>query len=273
MIPALLPALRLRVASGAILAGVALAGLFSGREAFEIMIAIGGAVLAWEWTRLVGRGRFGSTGCAVAGASLAAGAAAAVAKPGIGLLLCVAGAALVFAFARTGGRDHPKWLAVGPLYIGVPIVALIWLRGDDRAGLETILWLMGCVWATDTGAYFFGRGIGGPKLAPALSPNKTWAGLLGGIACAAAVAFPAAWFAPQGPAIGPLALAGAVLAVVAQGGDLLESHVKRRFGAKDSGTLIPGHGGLFDRVDGLLTAAAAFALFQLVTGGTILAWP
>jgi phosphatidate cytidylyltransferase len=266
-------ALRLRVASGVVMAAIALLGLFSGREAFEIMLAFGGAVLAWEWTRLVGDGRFGSTGLAVAGASLAAGAAAAVARPGIGLLLCVAGAALVYVFASTGGRDHPKWLAAGPVYIGVPIVSLIWLRGDGVAGLETILWLMACVWATDTGAYFFGRGIGGPKLAPALSPNKTWAGLLGGMACSAAVAFPATWLVPAGPALGALALAGAILAVIAQAGDLLESFVKRRFGAKDSGTLIPGHGGLFDRVDGLLTAAAGFALFQWTTDGAILVWP
>lgn len=266
-------ALRQRVVSGVVLAAVALAGLFSGREAFEIMLALGGAVLAWEWTRLVGEGRFGSTGMAVAGASLAAGGAAAVARPGVGLLLCLAGAAIVFVFARTGGRDHPRWLAAGPIYIGVPIVSLIWLRGNDTAGLETIVWLMACVWATDTGAFFFGRGIGGPKLAPRLSPNKTWAGLLGGMACSAAVAWPAVWLVPAGPSLGALALAGAVLAVIAQAGDLLESHVKRRFGAKDAGTLIPGHGGLFDRVDGLLTAATAFALFRWLTDGQILVWP
>ncbi|MFM7347848.1 MAG: phosphatidate cytidylyltransferase [Tagaea sp.] len=266
-------ALRQRVVSGVVLAAVALAGLFSGREAFEIMLAFGGAVLAWEWTRLVGEGRFGSTGMAVAGASLAAGAAAALGRPGVGLLLCVAGAAIVFVFARSGGRDHPRWLAAGPVYIGVPIVSLIWLRGNDTAGLETIVWLMACVWATDTGAYFFGRGIGGPKLAPALSPNKTWAGLLGGMACSAAVAWPASWLVPAGPPTATLALAGAILAVIAQAGDLLESHVKRRFGAKDAGTLIPGHGGLFDRVDGLLTAAAAFALFRWLTDGQILVWP
>lgn len=270
---ALPSALRLRVASGVVMVAIALIGLFSGREAFEIMLALGGAVLAWEWTRLVGAGRFGSTGMAVAGASLAAGAAAAVAQPGIGLLLCLAGAVVVFVFARTGGRDHPKWLAAGPIYIGVPIVSLIWLRGDGTAGLETILWLMACVWATDTGAYFFGRGIGGPKLAPALSPNKTWAGLLGGMACSAAIALPAVWLVPSGPPPGALALAGAILAIIAQAGDLLESFVKRRFGAKDSGTLIPGHGGLFDRVDGLLTAVAAFALFQWSTDGAILVWP
>jgi phosphatidate cytidylyltransferase len=266
-------ALRQRVVSGIVLAAVALAGLFSGREAFEIMLALSGAVLAWEWTRLVGEGRFGSTGMAVAAAALAAGAAAAVARPGIGLLLCLAGTAVVFVFARSGGRDHPKWLAAGPIYIGAPIVALIWLRGHDLAGLETILWLLACVWATDTGAYFFGRGIGGPRLAPAVSPNKTWAGLLGGMACSAAVALPAAWLEPAGPPAATLAIAGAFLAVIAQAGDLLESFVKRRFGAKDSGRLIPGHGGLFDRVDGMLAAAPALALFQALTGGTVLAWP
>ncbi|MFM8800896.1 MAG: phosphatidate cytidylyltransferase [Tagaea sp.] len=273
MILAAPSALRQRVVSGVVLVGVALVGLFSGREVFEIMLALGGAVLAWEWTRLVSGGRFGSTGFAVAAAALAAGAAAAVARPGIGLALCGVGAAVVYVFASTGGRDHPKWLAAGPVYIGAPIVALIWLRGDDAAGLETILWLMACVWATDTGAYFFGRAIGGPKLAPAFSPNKTWAGLFGGMACSAGVAVPAVWLVPAGPPAMALAVAGAAIAVVAQAGDLLESFVKRRFGAKDSGTLIPGHGGLFDRVDGLLTASVAMALFQWTTDARILFWP
>jgi phosphatidate cytidylyltransferase len=153
------------------------------------------------------------------------------------------------------------------------VVALIWLRGDAQGGLAAILWLMASVWATDTGAYFAGRLIGGPKLAPRLSPNKTWAGLTGAMVAAALVGWAAALLVPQGPPARVLAAAGAGLAIVAQAGDLLESWIKRHFGAKDSSRLIPGHGGLFDRVDGLLTAAVALAAFQWSTGGLMLSWP
>ncbi|MBL8834095.1 MAG: phosphatidate cytidylyltransferase, partial [Rhodospirillales bacterium] len=158
-------------------------------------------------------------------------------------------------------------------YIGVPVVCLVWLRGEDNAGLAAILWLLASVWATDIGAFFAGRTIGGPKLAPRLSPNKTWAGLFGAMISAGCVGWAASRLVPDGPSAAALIAAGAVLAVVAQAGDLLESAVKRRFDAKDSSALIPGHGGLFDRVDGLLTAAAAFAAFQWLTGGRLLVWP
>jgi phosphatidate cytidylyltransferase len=265
--------LRQRALSAAVLLALAVAGLFSGREAFELMVAVCGAVLAWEWTRLVGDGRFGATGLLVAAGVLASGAAAALTRADIGLGLALVAALLVLAFARVSGRDHCRWLAVGPLYIGIPVVALIWLRGDAQGGLVAILWLMASVWATDTGAYFAGRLIGGAKLAPRLSPNKTWAGLVGAMVAAACVGWAAALMVPQGPSATVLAGAGAGLAVVAQAGDLLESWIKRHFGAKDSSGLIPGHGGLFDRVDGLLTAACALAAFQWSTRGLMLAWP
>jgi phosphatidate cytidylyltransferase len=265
--------LRQRALSAGVLLALAIAGLFSGPEAFELMVAVSGAILAWEWTRLVGEGRFGATGIVVAACVLASGAAAALTRPGLGMAFSVAGVAVVYAFARSSGRDRCRWLAVGPAYIGVPVVALIWLRGDNQAGLESILWLMATIWATDTGAYFAGRLIGGPKLAPRFSPNKTWAGLFGAMLAAACVGGLANLLVPQGPSAAVLALAGAALAVVAQGGDLLESWVKRHFGAKDSSGLIPGHGGLFDRVDGLLTAAVALAAFQWLTDGHMLSWP
>ena len=265
--------LRQRALSAGVLLALAIAGLFSGYEAFELMVAAAGAVLAWEWTRLVGEGRFGATGLVVTACVLASGAAAALTRPGLGLALAFAGAVAVYAFARLSGREGRRWLAVGPVYIGVPVVALIWLRGDSQAGLESILWLMATVWATDTGAYFAGRLIGGPKLAPRFSPNKTWAGLGGAMLAAAAVGFAAHALVPAGPSAASLAVAGAVLAVVAQAGDLLESGIKRHFGAKDSSGLIPGHGGLFDRVDGLLTAAVAFAAFQWLSDGHSLVWP
>jgi phosphatidate cytidylyltransferase len=156
------------------------------------------------------------------------------------------------------------------LYVGVPATALLWLR-DVAHGDRLVLWLFIVVWATDIGAYAVGRLVGGPRLAPRLSPHKTWAGLGGGIAAAAAAGAAAArGFASADAAI--LTVLSAVLAVVAQIGDLVESAVKRHFKVKDMSSLIPGHGGLFDRVDGLLAAAPAVALVQLIWGGSVLAW-
>ena len=131
-------------------------------------------------------------------------------------------------------------------------------------GRDLVFWLLAVVWATDIGAYFAGRGIGGAKLAPAISPNKTWAGLIGGALAAALVGIIAARLLGSGAI--PLAVGGMALAVVAQGGDLLESWCKRRFGVKDSSHVIPGHGGILDRVDGLLAVFPAAFLYFWVVG-------
>jgi phosphatidate cytidylyltransferase len=180
-----------------------------------------------------------------------------------------AGAAVAaWEWTRLCGWSLP-WTLAGIAYIGLPVVALIWLREQDQ-GRTTAFWLFIVVWATDIAAYAVGRVVGGWRLMPKVSPNKTWAGLVGGIAGAAlagailGVALDSnAWL---------LALAAAALALVAQGGDLLESAIKRHFGAKDSSKLIPGHGGLLDRIDGLMTAAPAAALMCLVAGEGIAAW-
>jgi phosphatidate cytidylyltransferase len=163
----------------------------------------------------------------------------------------------------------PAWVAAGVVYIGVPVLAILWLRGQDR---ETAFWLLLVVWATDSVAYAAGRLIGGWKLMPRVSPKKTWAGLIGGTIGAAIVGGVVA--AALSLAIDPWILAGAsaVLALVSQAGDLFESAVKRHFDAKDSGTLIPGHGGVLDRIDGLMAAAPAAALFCLLLGGGITVW-
>lgn len=157
-------------------------------------------------------------------------------------------------------------LALGTLYCGLPVLALIVMRrqigvlpvGDHRfvEGLIYTLWVLALVWATDIGAYFTGRAIGGPKLWPAVSPNKTWAGLVGGVV--AASLFAAAMHALAGLPL-RLTLATPMLAVLAQGGDLYESALKRRAGVKDSGHLLPGHGGVMDRLDGLVPVAPVAA--------------
>src|SRR5436305_1773858 len=144
------------------------------------------------------------------------------------------------------------------------------LAGAEAAGRLTLLWVFAVVWATDIGAYMIGRQIGGPLLAPHWSPRKTWAGMIGGAGCAAL----AGWAAARllGVSALPLVLVSAGLAIVEQFGDLAESVAKRRFGVKDSSGLIPGHGGLLDRLDGLLAVIPAVALLTLIGGGSVLAW-
>ena len=163
------------------------------------------------------------------------------------------------------------WLVAGGLFILLPSTALIWLRADPEFGRQTVLWLFAVVWAMDSGAFAFGKLIGGPKLLASVSPKKTWAGLIGGIACAGAVG--AATAAVVGNKdMAPLAAFSAATGAVSQGGDLAESWVKRHFSVKDTSNIIPGHGGLLDRVDGLMAAAAAAALITLAGGGSILSW-
>jgi phosphatidate cytidylyltransferase len=166
------------------------------------------------------------------------------------------------------------WGAAGIPYAGVVVVAPVALRRDDELGLAAILFLFAVVWATDILGYFIGRALGGPKLAPQISPKKTWSGACGGAlgALAAGVAVVQVIVVPAVPVAGRAALIAAAcialaLSIVAQAGDLFESGVKRRFGVKDASHVIPGHGGLMDRLDGFLAAAAVAALIGLVRGG------
>ena len=265
--------LRPRVLSALVLMAVALLALEGGPVSFDIITAIGAAVLAWEWTRLCGGGRFGWTGAVQAAAVVAVIAAACLISPLAGVGLIVAGVIADYIIARVSRRDHPRWIALGIVYIGLPCIALVCLRAGGTAGKGLMWWLLLSVWATDTGAYFVGRAIGGPKLAPRISPKKTWSGLIGGMASAAVIGAIVGLIQDGGsPPVAALALGSAILAVVAQGGDLAKSVVKRRFGVKDASRLIPGHGGLLDRVDGVMSAAIVLALWQWSTGGAILAW-
>ncbi len=154
---------------------------------------------------------------------------------------------------------RPLWIAAGVVYAGIFFVSMLWLRSDPRLGLVALLWLFALIWTADVAAYFTGRALGGPKLWPAVSPNKTWSGAIGGTIAgliAGTIVIMAA-----GLALRPvLVLVMLVIVIAAQLGDLMESAIKRRFGVKDSSHLIPGHGGLMDRCDSLI-AAAAVALF------------
>ncbi len=163
------------------------------------------------------------------------------------------------------------WLVGGLFYIVLPCWALLLLHSDPVAGQETLFWLFVVVWSSDTGAYVFGNLIGGPKMSPVISPKKTWSGLMGGIVSAGLAGLITA-FVLQKDSF--LALAGwsAIIGIACQAGDLLESWVKRYFGVKDSGIIVPGHGGLFDRVDGLLAAAVVVAAIGVARKSSILTW-
>jgi phosphatidate cytidylyltransferase len=168
-------------------------------------------------------------------------------------------------------QDTFHWKIAGVAYVAFPCASLIWLRNlhfgtDDNTGVKIVLYIILVVVATDIGAFFAGRRIGGPKLAPTISPNKTWAGLGGGMVCAAVVGAMCSFFTPYPPSLIACMDLGALLALVAQGGDLFESWLKRRVGIKDSGSLIPGHGGILDRVDGLVFTLPVFAWFLSLSG-------
>jgi phosphatidate cytidylyltransferase len=174
-------------------------------------------------------------------------------------------------------RAGARWRYLGVPYVGIPAMAFVLLRSDLNYGALAIVWVLFIVWAADTLAYFSGRIIGGPKLAPRLSPKKTWAGL-GGAVVGSAMASTLSAAAAHLSGIAWLALLAGLLALVEQGGDLFKSALKRHYGLKDSGALIPGHGGVIDRVDGLVAVATAAALIGLLRGGLqatgsgLLAW-
>jgi phosphatidate cytidylyltransferase len=262
--------LRRRFLSALVLGPAALACIWLGAEPWTLLIAVAVAVLTWEWVHLCGLRTRVLPGLAVPVAVLAAGVLAVAEHPRAALVALTIGWALTWwTAARMRGPDRPQqpagWLAAGVLYIGIAGIALIELRHDNYAGRANVLFLFLVVWASDIGAYMAGRAFGGPKLAPAVSPNKTWSGAAGGLAAAVVVGVAAAAALAPGGASRAAAVA-AMLGVMAQAGDLLESWIKRRFDVKDTSSLIPGHGGLLDRLDGVIAAAPVAALLAFALG-------
>ncbi len=255
--------LALRVVSALVLAPLAAGVAYLGDWPFAIMWILAGAGTFWEWSTL----SLGSVRTRAVVVGFAALAAAGVllgwGYPHAALGVLAAGALAAALVCQTVA---PGWAFAGLLYAGTIVAAPILLRDDDTLGLTAVVLLFVVVWATDIAAYFTGRAIGGPKLWPAVSPKKTWSGAIGGtvaaVVCAMAVAHVAGL-----PSLGAIGVLAVALSVASQAGDFLESAIKRRFGAKDSGALIPGHGGLMDRLDGFVAAALLAALIGIMRGG------
>jgi phosphatidate cytidylyltransferase len=263
--------LTLRILSALVLAPIAVAAVWFGSPWLPLLTAIAAAGMAWEWARLCHGGRIGTTGAVLIAAVLVAIIVVVAAGIGPAIGVAAAAAVIVFWIAVREHEPEPRWFALGLLWIALPCVLLLWLAHAEAAGRLTLLWVFAIVWATDIGAYMVGRRIGGPLLAPHWSPRKTWAGIIGGAACAALAGWATAGMLGVSSAL-PLVLVSAGLAIVEQFGDLAESVAKRRFGVKDSSGLIPGHGGLLDRLDGLLAVIPAVALLTLIGGGSVLTW-
>lgn len=251
---------RTRVVSGVGMGAVAALFTFSGAIAFSILVVVVAMLLSWEWGRLV-HGRDADVVIAIhVGAAGVAAVLAAIGYVGLGLLALPIAA--ILAMLLSLGRNSVL-AALGVFYAGLPAVALIWLRSDESLGMLAVIFVIVIVIASDTAGFLFGRMLGGPRLWPRISPNKTWAGMIGALV-ASSIIGALFWFAlPEASAV-RLAASGVVLSLAAQGGDLAESAIKRRFGAKDSSSLIPGHGGIMDRVDGLVAAAAVVGLATFV---------
>ncbi len=262
--------LGVRIASAAVLAPLVLAIAYVGGWAFLVLCALAAAGILWEWMHLVaGRAdpRLLAPGWAALLVALVLTGMGHPAAAGAVLVLGAVADGLVALAAMEGRASRVIWAAGGVVYAGVAFLGPALLRSGGQLGFEAFVFVALTVWMTDILAFLVGRGLGGPLLWPRVTPNKTWSGAIGGLAGGLAGGIAVAYASGSGrlASLGVLALA---LSLLAQAGDLFESAVKRRFGAKDAGRIIPGHGGLMDRLDGFLFAAAAAAIIGILRDGT-----
>ena len=246
-----------RVATSLVLIPLVIACIILGYPTLFLLALLGAALLSWEWANMVPNSR--PTFYAV---TYFFGAVSAIMlKPWL-VPAFVMVVALTVAFCKSKGEAHRKFLLLGIPYITIGIGSIVYLY--TAYGPYIVLWFMFLVWGVDIGGYFVGTTVKGPKLAKKISPNKTWSGLIGGVLLAVAISYGVMVFFSVNDSVREYYLImAAILAVIAQIGDLIESFIKRRLGVKDSSNLIPGHGGIFDRIDGLIFAAP-FAYLMLV---------
>ena len=259
------PELLIRAAVGAALGALGVAAVVLGNWPFWLLVSAMALIMVAEWGDLFradGRTKYVAALILFFPLSVMSPFAWGPGSFALGILF----AAVIF----TGVVSRPRIMAAGALYAGLPVLSLLLIREQPQFGIIYTLWTIGLVSMCDIGAYFTGRLVGGPKLAPVISPNKTWAGLVGGVALATAFAWVLQW--QFGLAL-RLTLATPVLALLAVGGDLFESWLKRRAGIKDSGNLFPGHGGVLDRLDGLVPVAPVAAFLVVIVPQLYPYWP
>jgi phosphatidate cytidylyltransferase len=252
-----------RAASGIVLAALAIAAVLLGGWPFVLFWAAAAIGVFWEWSAIVAGGAI----AVVAAGFLALLSAMAASGSGHFAVALAALAAGAIAVALLCVPQRRAWGAGGVFYAGTVLLAPVLLRRDAEFGRIAVLFLFAVVWATDSIGYFAGRAFGGPKLAAHISANKTWSGACGGT-LGAVVAGLLVMRSAGSAALFSTACVALALSIISQGGDLIESAFKRRFGVKDAGHVIPGHGGLMDRLDGFLVAAGVAALAGLARGGT-----
>ena len=286
--PAGLTNLQKRILSAAVLLPATAAAIALGHPYFDLWVAAFAGVMAWEWAQVCSRRRNPADPAPAARLP-----AAAWHLPGIVLIFTAVVAVLSLGFAPNGARaawtivgvgavltvvlatqhhaGRAMWFPLGALYTTVPALSLVAIRAEPDFGRASVFWVIALVVAADTGGYLVGRTVGGAKLAPRISPNKTWSGLGGAVAGAALVGLLTAFILNHTNVL-MLTLLSAGLGLIEQAGDLAESAFKRHFGVKDTSQIIPGHGGVLDRVDGLLTVVVAVWITNKVAGGSVLAW-
>lgn len=259
-----------RILAAAVLVPAALGATYLGGWVLAAWVAAAGVAMALEWTAIVHRERLGWR-LGLHMLALAASQALVALGHADWALASILLVALVGNMVAQGREDRGLWVVLGIVYIAVPCLALVWLRLQTPHGLEMVIWLMLVVWATDSAAYLAGSVFGGPKLAPEISPSKTWAGAVAGLAAGIAATIGFAQY--LGTIADPrFVAAGTALSLLTQCGDLAESGLKRTFGVKDASDLIPGHGGALDRLDGMLFATIGLAAYVEWAGISPLAW-
>jgi phosphatidate cytidylyltransferase len=255
--------LALRILSAVILAPLAFLAAYLGGVPFAIFWTMAALAVLWEWITMVAGPSYRLMFSACGGAIAVAGFVAWLGRPIAALLMVGLGALAAAIFAP---RERRLWVTAGIGYAGALLLAAMFLRADDVLGFAVIVMLFAIVWTTDILGYFAGRAFGGPKLWPAISPKKTWSGAIAGALGAMIVAIAVSGLFGSFNKLA-IVIVALLLSVLAQLGDFFESWVKRQFGAKDSSNLIPGHGGVMDRLDGFWAAALAGCLIGLLRGG------
>lgn len=252
-----------RAAASVVLIPLALVFAYVGGWAFAAFWAVAAVGVLWEWKSLAGRSERQVVLLLGSFAIVAAAALTVLSRPGLALAVVAIGA---LGCAIASSRQNRIWMGAGLVYAAAVVFPVVLLRSDSEFGFAGVIFIFAIVWSTDIVAYFVGRAVGGPKLLPRYSPKKTWSGGVGGlIAAILAGILVARYFGIAG--ILPVAMVAGMLSIAAQSGDFFESAIKRRFGAKDASQIIPGHGGLMDRLDGFIAAATLAAAFGAVRGG------